>query len=126
MSLFFRFLTVGIFNTVLGYIVIFVCMYLINISPETSNIIGYSVGLMSSYLLNRNYTFKSSAKKIPELTRFLIVFLLSYGANYYALLVMVYKLDIHEGVSQVCSGAIYVATSFILNKVFVFKENAKI
>ncbi len=121
MKLFFRFLTVGAFNTTLGYCVIFACMYLMKMSPEISNISGYTVGLIASYVLNRNYTFNSKQKGYSEVVRFLVVFIVAYAANFSALVVLIHKLDVHEGVSQVFAGGVYVVASFFMNKYYVFK-----
>jgi putative flippase GtrA len=116
-----RFLTVGVFNTLIGYFIIFFCMYLVKMSPETSNFIGYGVGLIFSYFLNRIFTFHSSQDRINEFGRFLVVFALAYGANYVALLILIHKLRVNPGVSQVLAGVVYVTFSFILNKFYVFR-----
>ena len=121
MKQFFRFLTVGVFNTALGYCVIFACMYLINMSPESSNVAGYTVGLIASYVLNRKYTFNSIQNQRSEIIRFLAVFVVAYALNFIVLVILIHKIDIHDGVSQVLAGLVYVVTSFIMNKYYVFK-----
>lgn len=126
MKQFFRFLTVGVFNTVLGYCVIFACMYLAKMSPEVSNIAGYAVGLIASYVLNRKYTFNSKQNRRGEITRFLAVFTLSYTLNFVVLIVLIHKFGIHEGVSQIFSGFIYVISSYFMNKFYVFNITKKI
>lgn len=121
MKQFFRFLTVGVFNTLLGYCVIFACMYLVKMTPETSNAAGYAVGLFVSYVLHRNFTFNSKQRKRDEIASFLIVFLVAYATNFVALLVFIHKLGFNEGLSQLLAGVVYVAASFIMNKYYVFK-----
>jgi putative flippase GtrA len=121
MKQFFRFLTVGVFNTLLGYCIIFACMYLAKMSPESSNVAGYGFCLFVSYFLHRNFTFNSKQRKRDEITRFLVVFLIAYASNFFALLVFIHKLSFNEGLSQILAGVVYVATSFILNKYYVFK-----
>ena len=121
MKQFFRFLTVGVFNTLLGYCIIFACMYLAKMTPEASNAAGYGVGLFVSYVLHRNFTFNSKQRKRDEIASFLIVFLVAYTTNFVALLVFIHKLGFNDGVSQVAAGVVYVAASFIMNKYYVFK-----
>lgn len=123
MKQFFRFLTVGVFNTVLGYCIIFACMYLAKMSPESSNAAGYAVGLVASYVLNREYTFNSKQNRRNEIIRFLAVFLVAYAANFAALLVLIHKIGIHEGVSQIFAGLIYVIASYVMNKYYVFNNS---
>ena len=123
MKQFFRFLTVGVFNTLLGYCIIFACMYLVKMSPESSNVAGYGFCLFVSYFLHRNFTFNSKQRKRDEVTPFLVVFLIAYASNFLALIVFIHKLSFNEGLSQIFAGVVYVATSFILNKYYVFKTS---
>lgn len=122
MKQFFRFLTVGVFNTILGYCIIFACMYLAEMSPESSNITGYSIGLIASYVLNRNYTFKSKHLRRYEVIRFLAVFIFAYASNFVVLIVLIHTFYLHEGLSQILAGVVYVFVSYIMNKYYVFKQ----
>lgn len=122
MRQFLRFLTVGVINTVLGYCIIFACMYLAGLSAEVSNVIGYAVGLITSYLLNRNYTFRSKQRHHGEIVRFIAVFAIAYAANFIALIVLIRELGVHEGASQILAGAVYVLTSYAMNKFYVFRN----
>lgn len=119
-SQFSRFLTVGVFNTLLGYAVIFVAMYGFGISPEMSNVLGFSVGLVSSFLLSRKFTFRSEGKANAELIRFLIVFLFAYLLNLAILHLLVRYLDAHAGWSQIIAGAAYTICAYWLNARWVF------
>ena len=121
MKQFFRFLTVGVFNTLLGYGVIFACMYLAKMSPESSNVAGYAVGLVASYVLSRNYTFKSKQNRRGEILRFLAGFVIAYSSNFVVLVILIHKIGIHQGVSQILAGLVYVIASYIMNKFYVFK-----
>ncbi|HYD80936.1 MAG TPA: GtrA family protein [Paucimonas sp.] len=122
MNQFFRYILVGVMNSAVGYSVIFGCMYLAGLSPEASNIVGYAVALVVSYLLNRHYTFNSTQKRRSEITRFLAVFAVAYGLNFLALLALVYRLGVHEGASQIIAGVVYVAFSYLMNKYYVFRR----
>lgn len=120
MNQFFRFVTVGFLNTALGYCIIFGCMYLAGLSAEISNLMGYGIGLVTSYVLNRHYTFKSKAKHQGEILRFVTVFAISYAANFMTLVLLIRKLGAHEGAAQIAAGAVYVLASYALNKLYVF------
>lgn len=125
MNQFSRFLLVGVANTALGFAVIFGCMYLAGMSPGASNVIGYSVGLVVSYRLNKSFTFRKDSMHRGEFTKFLAVFAFAYGLNFLTLLVLIHGLEIHPGLSQVLAGAVYVAVSYRMNKYFVFKTVAR-
>jgi putative flippase GtrA len=115
-----KFAAVGVVNTALGYAVIFACMYLADLSAVTSNVIGYAVGLIVSYVLNRSFTFRSAAPPRREIIRFVAIFLLAYLANLAALVLLIRHAGVHEGVAQVIAGVVYFALSFLLNKYYVF------
>ena len=120
---FFRFLLVGVANTALGYAIIFSCMYLAGLSPELSNAAGYMIGLLVSYFLNRYFTFRSTQRRSTEFARFLLVFLSAYAANLTVLVVLVRVLGIHAGPSQIVAGVIYIGTTYLLNKHYVFQSS---
>lgn len=120
MKQFSRFLLVGCVNTVLGYAVIFGCMYLGRLTPELSNAVGYLVGLMVSYILHRHFTFRSARPRSTEFARFVIVFLIAYTTNFIVLVVLVRGLGTHAALSQVVAGVVYVGTAYLLNKRYVF------
>jgi putative flippase GtrA len=123
MSRFPRFLLVGVANTALGYAVIFSCMYLGGFSPELSNVVGYAVGFLVSYFLNRHFTFRSAQRRSTEFVRFGVVFLVAYTANLGVLIVLVRTLEIHPGLSQLIAGVIYIGTAYMLNKHYVFRTS---
>ena len=115
-----RFLSVGVLNTLLGYGIIFLAMYGLKWSPEASNLLGYGIGLIVSFMLSKTFTFRSSAAVSGELIRFLIVFAIAYGANLAVLSFAVRFLDWHAGLSQLIAGGFYIVCSYLLNKRFVF------
>lgn len=119
---FLRFVIVGVLNTVYGFAVIFACMYWLGLSAYLSNAIGYGCGLITSYVLNRTFTFRSQARARGEVFRFLAVFGVAYLANLALLYGCVQWIGINEGVSQIIAGAAYVVVSFLLNKYYVFQR----
>jgi putative flippase GtrA len=125
MSQFFRYLAVGVINTLLGYCVIFACMYLAGMTPEASNVAGYAVGLVVSYVLNRYYTFNNKQSRRGEIMRFLAVFFVAYASNFAVLLILIHGIGTHKGISQILAGVVYVVVSYLLNKYFVFKTVAR-
>jgi len=119
-----RYLLVGAFNTIFGYIIIFGAMYLLGWSPVTSNVLGYSIALLVSFVLHRSFTFKSTGPQSSELLRFLAVFAFAFGVNLVVLYVSVRYLFIHEAVSQIIAGIFYVVISYLMNKFLVFRSGS--
>jgi putative flippase GtrA len=96
-------------------------MYLAGLDALISNILGYSFGLFFSYFLNRIFTFKSTQKKTAEFRLFVIFFLIAYGMNFLALYLLVNYTSLHQAVSQILAGVIYISFSFLLQKFIVYR-----
>ncbi|VWX60473.1 GtrA family protein [Burkholderiales bacterium 8X] len=120
-----RYGLVGVLNTGLGYAVIFLSMGVLDWRPVPSNIAGYAVGLIVSFLLNKNFTFRSRGPARGELKRFLLIFGLAYLANLGVLVLLVNVMDVPAGWAQVVAGVVYFALSFVLNKFYVFADRAQ-
>ncbi|WGZ93709.1 MAG: GtrA family protein [Candidatus Thiothrix putei] len=115
-----RFFSVGIVNTIIGYAVIFGGMML-GMSPYMANILGYTVGLMCSFLLNKMFVFSVGNRFVmQQFRRFLIVFAVAYLCN---LIVLHVSLQIGFGdiVSQVIAGVVYSSAFFLLSHLWVFR-----
>ena len=117
---FYKYLLVGVINTIVGYGVIFSLMYL-GISPEISNITGYGIGISVSYLLNKTYTFKSKTHPKKEFPKFVFSLLIAYGLNFLTLILCIRVFNINPYISQVLSGGVYTISGFLLSKYFAFK-----
>ncbi|SEF19800.1 GtrA family protein [Variovorax sp. NFACC27] len=119
----FRFVVVGVANTAFGYAIIFACMYLVGLSAELSNAVGYGIGLLVSYVMHKAFTFNSDRPHREAFVRFLVVFAAAYAANLLVLVILVRGIGVHEAISQVIASAVYVITSFIMNKLYVFRQS---
>jgi putative flippase GtrA len=117
---FLSFCLVGIANTLLGYSIIFSSMYWLGLAPVKSNILGYAIVLIFSFLLNKYYVFKRKERIPGQFRLFLISFALSYLSNLAALKLAL--LLFYPYASQVFAGAVYTGSSFVLYKYLVFEK----
>lgn len=113
---------VGVVNTGVGYGIIFASMYLLGLGPVVSNALGYAIGIVVSYFLNRTFTFRSSAASKREFVRFVSILLLAYAANLAVLVALLDLTATHKGVAQVLAGIVYFAVSFVLSKYYAFAD----
>ena len=118
---FLKFIALGVMNTAVSLIVIYVLMK-IGLNYRLSNFIGYIAGLINSFIFNNVWVFKTKKNLIKEGLTFIIVFALCYGVQYLMLLLMVERYDINKYVSQFLSMGIYTFLNFILNRIFTFKN----
>ena len=75
---FIRFIAVGIANTAVGLSFIYLLLHLFGFSYWISTFIGNSIGACISYILNRNFTFKSQGSVKKSIPMFIIVILTCY------------------------------------------------
>ena len=122
--MFARYLLVGLVNTGIGYLIIFSCMYGLKLSPELSNALGYGLGMVISYTLNRTFTFGNPPTTRAMALRFAVVNGIAYLFNLGMLVLLVRGLGLHAGLSQVLAGGVYVVTSFLVNKHYVFRADS--
>ncbi len=80
---FWKFILVGVANTLLGTAVMFLCYNLLHLGYWFSSAANYVVGSILSYFLNKYFTFQSREKGIRVVARFVVnitlCYLLSYG-----------------------------------------------
>lgn len=117
-----KYSAVGVINTAIGLSVIFICMELFHLSYIVSNILGYACGLVSSFILNKHWTFISKGHHGRELTKFLLVFFIAYGIQFIALVLFKERLGILPEIAQIIGIAVYTGIGFLLNKFFTFRQ----
>jgi putative flippase GtrA len=116
----FRFLMVGGINTAVGYgtYALFVFLgfdYLLAFTIATI------VGVVNSYLWNRFFTFRSSSKALSEMTRFALVYLVSFCVGLLFLKVIVGWLGINQYLAGILNIMMTTAISWFGHKNFSFK-----
>lgn len=110
----------GVANTIFGYSLIFVFMY-IGLTPEISNFIGYFFGIILSYFLNKYYTFKIKTQDKKEFVFFFASMIASYIINLAVLIICYKALNLNTYLSQIIAGIFYTISGFLFSKYFVFK-----
>ncbi len=71
-----RFISVGVMNTLVDFILFFICYQAIGIYYTISQVIGYSGGIINSFVWNKLWTFESknnSRKTALEFLRFMVI-----------------------------------------------------
>src|SRR4051812_45522454 len=79
---FFRFLLVGLLNTIIGLSLMFFFLKFFHMSYWLSTFIGNSIGAAVSYFLNRSFTFNSNIAAKIGIPKFVAVILFSYVFSY--------------------------------------------
>jgi len=69
----FKFGIVGLGNTLLTLLIIWIMKELLGCSDILSNITGYAIGIVSSFIFNKQWTFKSTISWKKSALRFFLV-----------------------------------------------------
>lgn len=135
---FLKYNLIGILNTAITLITVWILHQTLNWNLELSNFLGFVAGGINSYLCNRIWNFKSQNAKRDEVIRFLIVFGLAYFINLIVLESVVYALTQWQALASftlwisqwmkpgffahILANIVYVLISFLLYKNWVFKK----
>ncbi|RDU56684.1 GtrA family protein [Helicobacter sp. MIT 99-5507] len=120
-SKFVRYLIIGVFNTAIGYGIIFILMAFLVI-PEIANIIGYIIGIIISYVLNKIYTFRTKTKSKKEFFRFVICMICSYLINFIVLVILYRNFGVDKYIATIIASVFYTISGYIFSKYFAFKN----
>lgn len=119
-----RFLAVGAINTLIGLMAIYGVMYFSDVSPMAANAIGYCIGLIVSFTLNKIWTFQDSAPIANSVFKYILVAVIAYTINIGAVIVSLYVFKLNPYIAQLGGVVFYTVTMFFACRVFVFKYSA--
>jgi putative flippase GtrA len=118
---FIKFALVGILNSAIQYLVFLLLYRLFGTQYLIASIIGYVAGMTNSYILNRRWTFGSRNQQLlTELSRFVVVNLISLGANLCLMFLLVSTGVMIPQWAQVLAITGSTLVNFVLNKVWTF------
>lgn len=115
-----RFLVVGLANTCVGLVIIFVSLRL-GAADVTANALGYGTGLIVSFFGNKKWAFRHTGAIWPAFLRFMLVFAVAYGSNLATTLMMLRLLGNGSFVAQVAGMIPYTILSFLGSHLIAFK-----
>lgn len=124
-----RFILVGIANTIIGTVIMFVFYNVFHLSYWLSSASNYFFGSICSYLLNKHFTFRYHEKGFSSLLRFtlniLVCYLLAYGIAKPVMqwLLANYSVNIQENVSMLLGMCLFVIFNYMGQRYFAFKKS---
>jgi putative flippase GtrA len=118
----FKYGIVGLSNTLLTALVIWVMMKPLAQSSNLSNVVGYVAGIINSFIWNKQWTFKSSDAWKGSAIRFALVFGICYLLQFGLLNYLDRHLLIEPYYNQLLAMVFFTAINFPMNKFFTFKD----
>lgn len=118
-----RFGIVGVINTLITLIVIYVLQELLHVKYTVANLVGYIAGVINSFFWSKLWVFKKlNSNFMREAVLFLVSFGICYGIQFVALLILVETLHMADTWAQLVSMVVYTLCNFALNKCITFKK----
>lgn len=119
-----KFAVVGAANTLIDFGVFTVLAQLLSVNVYLAQIIGYSCGMLNSYIFNRSWTFESKGKFwSTALLRFLLLNLAMLGVSTLLLSFLLNRLALPKLIAKAGATLITMCISFVVNKLWVFGKN---
>ena len=119
-----RFGATGLINTVLGLGVIFAAKAILGWGDLPANLLGYGIGLIASFALNRTWTFRHDGRVLPAFLRFGIGFAAAYGVNLLTLFALRDFFAVNSYVAQAAAVVPYAVTFYFVAALYVFPRAA--
>ena len=131
---FVKFCLVGAMNTLVTLCTIFICKSLIGVNEYIANALGYIIGVINSFLWNKQWVFHSQGRISREAVRFAIGFAICYSLQ----LITVIALNTSSfgeieldtglmvvsgyGLATIIGCAVYTIFNFIYNRFVTFRK----
>lgn len=112
---------VGVSNTLITMIVIWMMMKMFYFSDVVSNATGYIAGVINSYFWNKQWTFKSKGRWIKSAVQFGGVFGVCYFLQLGLVLFLNRQLTIDPYFNHLIGMAFYTVINFLMNKYITFR-----
>ncbi|CAH1208495.1 hypothetical protein PAECIP111891_03230 [Paenibacillus allorhizoplanae] len=116
-----KFLIIGILNTVVGYLIYFLCLKFIDLNYMISLLCAHVLGVLHSYYWNSRWTFNTGRKTYKNLLKFSGVYVISFFINLLVLYIFINYLEQNALLSQVFALFLTTLISFIGHKYWSFK-----
>ena len=117
---FILFALVGVSNTVINFIVYTILVYF-SMPYLIANVIGYGVGMINSFLLNKYFVFQKKEGDSSVFIKFVFVNLITVTVHSILLYVLVSIFGWHKIYSQAFVTIITLVLNYLGNKLWTFK-----
>lgn len=124
----FRFLLVGVINTIIGTGTMFLAYNLLGLSYWFSSAANYIIGSIVSYVLNKYFTFQNKEQSLKIVWKFILniacCYLIAYGVAKPLVRIMLsnYSIPIQENGAMLVGMGLFVVLNYFGQRYFAFKK----
>lgn len=125
---FWKFILVGIANTLFGTVIMFVFYNIFNLNYWISSVSNYVFGSILSYFLNKHFTFKNTSKDRMIMVKFIInisfCYLIAYGAArpFVRMVLSGYSDKIQDNFAMLAGMCVFVLLNYIGQRFWAFRD----
>jgi putative flippase GtrA len=126
---FFRFVIVGVINTIVGTSIMFALYNLAGFGYWLSSISNYALTSILSFFLNKYFTFRTKEWKTYQIIYFALNIAVSYFIAYYAAEKLIYAMlnnysqQIKDNIAMLAGMCLFVAINYLGQRFLVFKPH---
>ncbi|MCQ6278667.1 GtrA family protein [Bacillus sp. EB600] len=120
MSKLFKFGFIGIINTAITIVSYAFLVYAVRMNFLLANIIAYILGMINSYIWNKNWVFQVKENNISIYIKFITVNLVMLGFNSLGLYILASIFNLNKLISQIIVVGLGLFINFILTKTWTF------
>ena len=118
-----RYLIVGVLNSSITLIIIFLLKWGMHFGDVFANLTGYIIGLIFSFILNNKWTFNFKENSHYIYLKFLLIFVLAYLFNLVTVLICINFINLDSYFSHALGVPAYTIIGYLGNRYFVFKKS---
>lgn len=120
-----RFGVVGVLRTIIAVIIVFVPHNLWGVNYILCNVVGFSVALVTGFILHKTWAFKSRGRWNREVLPYLVIFGIGFLVNMALLLLLGEKLELNKNFCLVIASIAFTITNYLGNKFWTFRTSMK-
>lgn len=127
-KIFFKFVIVGIINTIVGSFIMFGCYNILGFSYWTSSIANLFLTSILSYFFNSRCTFNNNEKGIKSIFKFTVNICVCYIFSYILsrqiinLLLIGVDIQIRDNISMFMGMILFIISNYLGQRLIVFKQ----
>lgn len=118
-----RFSIIGVLNTLMDFAVFTIFHSFFEVNYAVSQIVGYSFGVINSFVFNKNWTFgdrNANKKTAHELLQFIVINLISLAVTIIFMKLLIKNLELNVYVAKIIVTFVAQITNFLGYKLWVF------
>ncbi|HYW75707.1 MAG TPA: GtrA family protein [Gammaproteobacteria bacterium] len=119
---FVKFLLVGAVNTLIGLSTIYLLKFYFSVDDAPANAIGYMVGIVVSFSLNKKITFHHKGEILKSFFRFISVLGVAYLANLSVVELAIEVCSINSYLSQALGIVPYTLIGYLGSRLIAFPD----